>query len=119
MHVRLTRKLAERLDGIDLAGYGEGDVLDLGRREAELLIAEGWATAVDDARQMRRSTVPERGVNAADDAGQTSESVERMRADMRPANSESRAYRPIEERVRGESHDEGPRNFRSRHQRRK
>lgn len=43
MRVRLVRKLADYLDGIDLSAYEEGDVLDLPRREAELLIAEGWA----------------------------------------------------------------------------
>lgn len=41
--VTLTRKLADRLDGIDVSGYHEGDVLDLPRPQAELLIAEQWA----------------------------------------------------------------------------
>ena len=43
MRVRLIRKLAARLDGIDVSRYYEGDVLELPRREAKLLIAEGWA----------------------------------------------------------------------------
>jgi len=45
IRVRLVRKLADYLDGIDLSAYNEGDLLDLPRREAELLIAEGWAIA--------------------------------------------------------------------------
>ena len=43
--VLLTRKLAEFLDGIDLSRYRPGDLLDLPRRDAELLIREGWAVA--------------------------------------------------------------------------
>jgi hypothetical protein len=43
MRIRLTRKLADCLDGVDLSHFSVGDVLDLPRREAHLLIAEGWA----------------------------------------------------------------------------
>jgi hypothetical protein len=45
MQIRLTRKLADCLDGVDLSHYSVGDVLDLPRHEAHLLIAEGWAVA--------------------------------------------------------------------------
>jgi hypothetical protein len=43
VRIRLIRKLANYLDGIDLSAYQVGDVLDLPRREADLLIREGWA----------------------------------------------------------------------------
>ena len=43
MRVKLTRKLADHLDGIDLSEYRAGDVLDLSQGDAELLIAERWA----------------------------------------------------------------------------
>jgi hypothetical protein len=43
MRVRLVRKLADLLDGIDVSAYRCGDVIDLSRRDAELLIAERWA----------------------------------------------------------------------------
>lgn len=42
----LTRKLADILDGIVLAGYRVGDRICLVRRDAALLIAEGWARPV-------------------------------------------------------------------------
>ena len=45
MRVRLTRKLAERIDGIDLNGHRVGDVLDLDAHEARLIVAETWAIA--------------------------------------------------------------------------
>lgn len=44
MRIRLTRKLAEQIDGVNLEGACVGDVLDLDEREARLLIAEEWAT---------------------------------------------------------------------------
>jgi hypothetical protein len=43
MRVRLTRKLAEVIDGVDLSGHSVGETFDLPRRDARLLIAEGWA----------------------------------------------------------------------------
>ncbi len=43
MRVRLTRKLADQIDGVDLEGHQVGDVLDLPSPEARLLLAEAWA----------------------------------------------------------------------------
>lgn len=45
MRVRLTRKLAREIDGIDLSNYDVGDTMDLPTSKARLLIAEGWAIA--------------------------------------------------------------------------
>ena len=50
VQVRLTKKLAEIIDGIDLSDRRVGDVVDLPRHEAEILLAEGWASPVDSAR---------------------------------------------------------------------
>ena len=47
MQVRLTRKLAEVIDGIDLSDRRVGDVVELPRHDAEILLAEGWASAVE------------------------------------------------------------------------
>jgi hypothetical protein len=41
--VRLTRKLAQVIDGVDLSDASVGDRLDLPQRDAGMLIAEGWA----------------------------------------------------------------------------
>jgi hypothetical protein len=43
MRVRLTRKFADQIDGVDLTGFQVGDVLDLPPSEARLLLAEEWA----------------------------------------------------------------------------
>jgi hypothetical protein len=41
--VRLTRKYAEAIDGVDLSRSQVGDLLNLSVRDARVLIAEGWA----------------------------------------------------------------------------
>jgi hypothetical protein len=41
--VRLTKKLAECIDGVDLANRRVGEVLDLSVEDARLLLAEAWA----------------------------------------------------------------------------
>jgi hypothetical protein len=56
MMVRLTKKLAETMDGVDLTQCAEGDVIELPTRRAELLIAEGWAEpAFSNAQPTRHS----------------------------------------------------------------
>jgi hypothetical protein len=46
MQVRLVRKLAARVNGLDLTRHNVGDVFDLPARDARMLIAEGWAVHV-------------------------------------------------------------------------
>jgi hypothetical protein len=43
MKVRLTKKLAERLDGIDVSDRREGDVFDTSAHDAAMLVEERWA----------------------------------------------------------------------------
>lgn len=52
VRVRLNKKLAEQIDGVDLSTNIVGDVLDLSQRDAELLIAEQWATFDERRRQV-------------------------------------------------------------------
>lgn len=47
--VRLTRKFAQMINGIDLSSARPGEELELSPHEADLLIAEGWAARVDSA----------------------------------------------------------------------
>jgi hypothetical protein len=51
VRVRLTRKLSETIDGVDLSGAREGDTLELSPRDALILIAEGWASPVYETRR--------------------------------------------------------------------
>jgi len=50
MRVRLTRKLAERLDGVDVSECHVGVELDLSPANARLLVAERWAVALAERR---------------------------------------------------------------------
>jgi hypothetical protein len=52
--VVLTKKLADVIDGIVLMGFHVGDRLCLAKRDAALLIAEGWACPVP-VHQRRRT----------------------------------------------------------------
>ena len=47
LRVRVIRKLAERLNGVDLSKVRVGDSLDMSSRDARMLIAEGWAELVE------------------------------------------------------------------------
>jgi hypothetical protein len=43
MRIRLTRKFALTLNGVDLSKIAVGEEIDLPERSANILIAEGWA----------------------------------------------------------------------------
>jgi hypothetical protein len=45
MRVRLTRKFAPEIDGVDLTHNDVGEIFYLPPSKARLLIAEGWAVA--------------------------------------------------------------------------
>jgi len=61
--VRLTRKYADILDGVNLQTAKVGDRLDLPRRDADVLIAEGWA---EPAEERRVRLLPRRTVASTD-----------------------------------------------------
>ena len=48
MRVRITRKYANALDGVDLSRVEAGDVVDLSDWSARVLVAEGWAEFVQN-----------------------------------------------------------------------
>lgn len=51
--VRLIRKYAEMIDGVSLEDAEVGDRLELPKRDADVLIAEGWAERAADERRVR------------------------------------------------------------------
>ena len=48
VQVRLTRKLAEEIDGVDLSQRRVGDEFPLPESQARLLVAERWAVALEN-----------------------------------------------------------------------
>ena len=72
MLIRLTQKLAGRLDGIDLSHRSVDEIFDLPPREAELLIAEGWATPVNELPSAAHTSPDKPGrTEAADGPGRS------------------------------------------------
>lgn len=53
MRIRLTRKFSNLLNGIDLSRYQKGDTFDLPVRDADMLVAEGWAEPAEDVARDR------------------------------------------------------------------
>jgi hypothetical protein len=84
MKVRLTKRFAEFIDGIDLSRAAAGEVLDLSSREAALLILEGWAAPIDNDSN--------RGVTVV---------ASRHQAEDKPRRSRASAPRPHHSRRKG------------------
>ena len=109
MQIKLTRKLADYLDGIDVSKCREGAVIDLPRIEAQLLIAERWAVPFyappNEIRSV--SSAVERAV-ADDDLArriQTVEQLHRVSEQMDKTRFEQHECRRAEDRHREELHD--------------
>ena len=60
MKIRLTRKFADLINGIDLSKAHTGETLDLSPRDAQILMAEGWAEFAggDQPRAMADESTP-------------------------------------------------------------
>jgi hypothetical protein len=58
MRVRVVRKLAEWVDGIDLRHCTVGDLIDLPDSQAQIIVAEGWALFARRAADCIGSTAP-------------------------------------------------------------
>ena len=91
MRIRLTRKLADCLDGVDVSHYAVGEVLNLPRREAELLVAEKWA-------------VLSAGVAGPHSCTPTEEELRCIREQLEHW-SEQQSRRRAEDRIREALHD--------------
>jgi len=72
VRVRLIKKLAECLDGVDLARCHVGDALNLPAHDAHLLIAERWATPAERRHTKMGRSGNERRRATADDHGERS-----------------------------------------------
>lgn len=66
MRVRLTRKYADRIDGVNLRGCEVGDVLDLTPSDARMLLAERWAVPAPlTSERPRQPQVEDAGLDRA------------------------------------------------------
>ena len=53
VRIRLTKKLAASLNGVDLSSLRVGDEIDLSDAEARMMIAERWAEPVGESVPLR------------------------------------------------------------------
>jgi hypothetical protein len=108
MWVRLTRRLADCIDGVDLLAHKVGDVFEVTRHEAELLVAEAWAVLAAPTARQFRSRPPDRFNRANVDRRELGPIAERLRTitqhiNHRPFQHQDR--RRAEDRIRDEWHD--------------
>jgi hypothetical protein len=119
MWIRLTRKLADFLDGVDVSTRQVGEVFELPVLQAHLLIAEGWAEA-------HTPTVVRGRFGAADGADARTASsaawlrvdfsqnrLRQMRAQMTRRLFVDQERRRAEDRIREELHDAHARTIKS------
>jgi hypothetical protein len=71
MRVRLIRKLAEMIDGVDLSRHETGAILDVSPAEARLLVAEQWA--IPEGRAGSRGEQPRQYMSRSATRGQARE----------------------------------------------
>lgn len=117
MQVRLTRKLAESLNGVDLSRSEVGEIIEVTRHEAELLIAEGWAETVTTRptfitfnRETRRTSHAPVGVIQSDadpttSLARTAERLREVRKQLEQRFLGEQQRRRAEDRIREELHD--------------
>lgn len=115
--IRLIRKLAECMDGVDVSGHRAGDLLDLPDSQADVLIAEGWAephepprppTAVVSRQRHRHPPKAELIADAADRSPRTLQTIERLRQvreEMDKQRLERNERRRAEDNIREELQD--------------
>jgi len=108
MRIKLVHKLAGHLDGVDVTWHREGDVFDITRREAELLIAEGWAEPFFESppNEVRGVSLEQELATAADrNRRRTLEQVRRLGEEMEATHFREQHRRRAEDRIREELHD--------------
>src|SRR3954453_11045298 len=104
MWVRLTRRLATHIDGVNLSVHRVGDVFEVTRREAELLIAEDWAVPV--ALRARSLHVPGTRLSRATREDRrallNADHLHDIRADIQQRSLRRHDHRRAEDRIRDE-----------------
>src|SRR5229473_7407748 len=108
MQIRLTHKFAEAIDGVDLSRRSVGDLIDLPEHDADLLIAEGWASpaplqsrsivAAHRVRAEASNAPTRRGIRAVEHLRHVREQLGRSQFGPQP-------HRRAEDRIREERQD--------------
>ena len=92
MRVRIVRKLADRVDGIDLAHCGVGDLLDLTEPEARTMVAEQWAVPARRSSDLAPSSTQQSSTDAIVAADR------RLQTDRRQSSSADDLYNRLRDK---------------------
>jgi len=92
MRVRIVRKLADQVDGIDLKGRDVGDVIELAEPDARVIVAEQWAIPA-----RRRADGPVAHAPQPE-TGRGRDGAVAMRIDRRRALSDNDLYEQLREK---------------------
>lgn len=109
MWIHLTRRLANWIDGVNLLAHSVGDVFEVPRRDAELLIAEAWAVEVAPRTHpfQSRTTSRSNGTKPGDrQRTSIAKQLRHVRQQIQRRSFESCDRRRAEDRIRDEWHDE-------------
>jgi hypothetical protein len=101
--------LASYIDGVNLSAHVVGDVFEVTRHEAELLIAEEWAVPVAPRAHSRQSlTAPRRCRAEAEDLRHIpmAEQLGDIREQIQRRSFQPQDHRRADDRIRDEWHDE-------------
>ena len=79
MRVRIVRKLADRVDGVDLTHHDVGEVIELPEMDGRLVIAERWAEFARREADLNGREADDTMVRARDRRQSTSDVYERLR----------------------------------------
>jgi hypothetical protein len=107
LRVELVRKLADYLDGIDVSNHQQGDIIDLSRHDAQMLIAEGWALPFYEATRVVRTpgTLLDSVVATDPIERRTLEQLRRFREQLEANRFDQQERRRAEDRIREELQD--------------
>ena len=112
MWIRLTRKLANFLNGIDVSARQVGDVFELPTFDGHLLIAEGWAERYIPVHQPedfrhRHSHIKD-SLATEPSVAETLERLRRLREQTNRRHVADGENRRVEDRIREELRDDAP-----------
>jgi len=92
MRVRIVRKLADQVDGIDLSGRHVGDVIELPEPDARVIVAEQWATPARRSADGPAAPAPQAGEE------RNGNDAIAMRMDRRRAWSDNDLYEQLRQK---------------------
>jgi hypothetical protein len=100
MRVRLTRRLADQIDGVNLAAHQVGDVIEVTTHDGDLLIAEQWAVPTTESYRPQISPIMSLGLfhESPDQPGEVREqrrAEDRFREELRDLRATVVCKKPV------------------------